>query len=364
MPGAQSRLAKLQSQLAPDLVLLLTDPADLRYFASLPTLLPGENEALLLVTATHARVVQNSFSPLAQNTAIEIKTGFRPKTAGESVRQFLSDIDSAKNTPNRQIQLDYAATLHTTAQSILDACNALACTLKPLDRSPIWKLRMIKDEHERAHSRTAAQITAQTMRHAQSLLKTGITERELQFEIDAALRTHRADNAFPTIVAFGAHAALPHHQPTDTALIEESCVLIDMGARVRGYCADMTRTVWFGQTPSATFSQIETAVMTAYDTALRAVQNGASADAVDGAARSSIRRAGFADHFIHTTGHGVGLTIHEPPSLNSQNTTPLAAGMLLTIEPGIYLEGECGYRHENTVLVQSNPDTPADILTQ
>ncbi len=140
-------------------------------------------------------------------------------------------------------------------------------------------------------------------------------------------------------------------------------VLWDFGATVNGYRSDMSRSFWFGKTPSADFKKVKKLVHQAYEAAVKTLVVGSAGTApkenssartaqlVDQAARELITAAGFGAQFIHTTGHGVGLDIHEPPSLNWKSPAPLKPGMVVTVEPGIYLEGNLGYRHENTVIV-------------
>jgi Xaa-Pro aminopeptidase len=179
-----------------------------------------------------------------------------------------------------------------------------------------------------------------------------------QLEI-AMLEAGSTGPAFPTIVAIGEHGALPHHQPTDRVLQPDEPILIDFGATYQGYRSDITRTVWIGDQVSDAFTKYEQLVRQAYTASLALLSHPTestpftppTAGMLDQAARQVIATAGYGAEFIHTTGHGVGLDIHEQPSLYQGQPTPITPGMVITIEPGIYLTGTMGYRYENTILV-------------
>ena len=165
--------------------------------------------------------------------------------------------------------------------------------------------------------------------------------------------------SFDTIVASGERSALPHGRATTARLPKKGFVTLDFGVLLDGYCSDMTRTVHLGR-PKSDVRSVYDSVLEAQRAAVAAVRAGVEAGAVDEAARSVLRNAGLADHFSHSTGHGVGLEIHEGPRIAAKQTTRLAAGMVITIEPGVYLPGRFGVRIEDTVLVTKNS---AEILT-
>lgn len=186
-------------------------------------------------------------------------------------------------------------------------------------------------------------------------LKEGITEIEVKKRISNLFELNNIlDLAFPIIVAFGPNSALPHHQPGEKILQNNMTVLIDIGAKVSDYCADMTRTIWFGKQKSERFIEIESIVLQAYKEVINKMDDrktSIKANDLDNAARTYIVSKGYGNQFIHTTGHGLGLSIHEPPSISWSNQTNIEPNMIITIEPGIYLNDEFGYRYENTVLV-------------
>jgi Xaa-Pro dipeptidase len=182
----------------------------------------------------------------------------------------------------------------------------------------------------------------------------GVTELQLAEECEVLFKKYGSNQlAFPPVIAFGSHTALPHHQPTNTALKKEMAVLLDIGGRVDGYCGDMTRTWWFGDVVPEEFTKLEKIVLEAYAAGLAAVHVGCGSDEIDQQARNVIDKAGYGKYFIHTTGHGVGLEIHEQPSVYFKKKVLLPEHAVFTIEPGIYLDGKFGYRYENTILIEA-----------
>jgi Xaa-Pro dipeptidase len=179
----------------------------------------------------------------------------------------------------------------------------------------------------------------------------GVTERELALELELAMRRAGADDrSFETIVAFGENAAEPHHDPTDRPLRRGDVMKLDFGALVDGYHSDMTRTLMIGE-PSDTQSRMYDVVREAQAAGVAAVKAGAEARSVDEACRSVIREAGWDQAFLHATGHGVGLDIHEPPRVARTADAMLADGQVVTVEPGVYLAEHGGVRIEDTVVV-------------
>ncbi len=184
-------------------------------------------------------------------------------------------------------------------------------------------------------------------------LRAGMTERELAVGLETAMRSAGADDrSFDTIVAFGEHAAEPHHHPTDRPLRRGDVVKLDFGAVAEGYHSDMTRTVALGD-PGSEIRELHQLVAAAQAAGIRAVRAGAAEREVDAAARSVIEDAGHADRFPHGLGHGVGLEIHEEPRLHWTADDVLPEGTVVTIEPGVYVPGLGGVRIEDTVAVTS-----------
>jgi len=212
-------------------------------------------------------------------------------------------------------------------------------------------LRQVKDEDEISIMREAALVGCQLFEHILGFLGPGISEIEVAAELEHQARLLGAEGmSFETIVASGPRSALPHGRATTLALPRRGFLTLDFGVILKGYCSDMTRTVFLGK-PKARERQAYQAVLEAQEAAVAAVISGVSCGEVDEAARSVLRREGLAEAFSHSTGHGVGLEIHEPPRVGAGQPARLLPGMVITIEPGIYLPGEFGIRIEDMVAV-------------
>ncbi len=224
----------------------------------------------------------------------------------------------------------------------------------------IEKLRMVKDAAEAAKIRRSVATNSKAFEAAKKRIKPGVKENDVAAEIDYQMRRHGAEGtAFETIVAFGERSALPHAHPTGKRLEKDELVLIDMGSCQDGYTSDMTR-VLFLDKPKAKIAALYKAVLEAQLAAIDAVREGVTAQQVDRAARQVLAAHGLDKQFTHSTGHGLGLEIHEPPRVGKKEKTKLAEGMAITIEPGAYLEGVGGVRIEDTILVTK---TGCEVLT-
>lgn len=226
----------------------------------------------------------------------------------------------------------------------------------------VEQLRVVKDETEvdALRQACAAADSALVELIERGGLRPGRTELEVARELEERMRTHGAAGpSFETIVATGANSAVPHHRPTAAVLATGDFVKLDFGALVDGYHSDMTRTLVLGA-PADWQREIYDLVAVAQAAGRHALMPGAEVRAVDGAAREVIERAGHGEHFVHGLGHGVGLQIHEAPALSKLGDGKLAAGMAVTVEPGVYLAGRGGVRIEDTLVVR---DTAPELLT-
>jgi len=223
----------------------------------------------------------------------------------------------------------------------------------------VERLRMVKSAGELAAIRQSVVTNSRALDAVLGHFQPGVTEMELAGEIEYQMRKLGAEKpSFDTIVASGARSAMPHAHPTKAA-IERGALLIDMGAFENGYASDMTRTFFVGKAPRAAV-RIYKAVLEAQLAAIDAVRAGVKAGQVDRAARNVLKAHGLEQAFMHSTGHGLGLEIHEPPRIGKKEQTRLEAGMAITIEPGAYVEGAGGVRIEDTVIVTA---TGCEILT-
>jgi Xaa-Pro aminopeptidase len=216
----------------------------------------------------------------------------------------------------------------------------------------IEKIRIIKTAQEIKLIKKSQQINEKTFCKAIKLLKPGKTEKQIAWEIQKVAHELKADDlAFPPIVAFGSNSGSPHHQNTNKKFQKGDIVLIDMGMKYKGYCSDMTRTL-FTKTPTPIQQQIYQTVLEAQKSAIKEVKAGMTGAQTDAIARKIIKKAGFEKNFTHSLGHGVGLEVHEAPNISKENKKPIPVNSIITIEPGIYLEKSFGIRIEDMVLVK------------
>ncbi len=217
----------------------------------------------------------------------------------------------------------------------------------------IERLRAVKDSGELVLMREAAKLISEVFAGVLPKIKPGITEIALAAEIEYAIKENGGSGpSFDTIVASGARSAWAHARPTRKPLRKNELVVVDHGAILRGYCSDLTRTVFLGRAP-ARIRRLYHAVLDAQEAARQAIRPGVTAGAVDAAARRTLKRHRLAQYFTHSTGHGLGIEIHEMPRLGRGEETVLEAGMVVTIEPGVYIEGLGGIRIEDDVVVTS-----------
>ncbi len=251
--------------------------------------------------------------------------------------------------------------------------NLRHITLIPT-KNRIEKIRMIKRKDEIENIRKAARLTDECFEYIVGKLKTGVIEAEIAWEIEAFIRKNGAELAFSPIVAFGKHSSQPHYQIPQFSLKrshlfrlqKRDIALLDFGARVNGYCSDMTRVVFVGK-PKAEWLRAYKTVLQAQEAVLeylraqgRALNSQRFGKKVDQLARAITKEAGY-QTFPHSLGHGVGLAIHEAPRLTYKKNTALKPGMVITIEPGIYIEDQYGIRIEDLVLIK---DQDIEIISK
>ncbi len=225
----------------------------------------------------------------------------------------------------------------------------------------VASLRARKDVAELAQMRKAAILASEVVQYAIGLLKPGVREFEVAAEIEYQMRKRGASGAaFESIVAFGARAALPHARPTAKRLRKNELVVLDLGAILGKYCSDITRTVYVGKAPARIRLWYQ-AVLEAQAAAIQAIAPGKSSGEVDAAARGVLAAYRLDQYFVHSTGHGLGLEVHEDPRLAKGQKTQLALGNVVTIEPGVYIAGVGGIRIEDDVSVQQGRN---EVLTR
>ncbi|MGD0271877.1 MAG: Xaa-Pro peptidase family protein [Candidatus Sulfotelmatobacter sp.] len=220
----------------------------------------------------------------------------------------------------------------------------------------VERARMVKDDGELALIRAAVELGATLFDRALEVMRSGVRETDVAAEMEYAARLAGAEGmSFATIIASGARSALPHGRATEQAIAPGGFVVCDFGVILGGYCSDQTRSVWVGRASGASGNEARgayDAVRDAQESAIASVRAGVSAGEVDAAARKVLQKAGLGRYFTHSTGHGVGLEIHEAPKIAAGQKEVLQPGMVITIEPGVYLPGKWGLRIEDMVAVR------------
>jgi len=225
----------------------------------------------------------------------------------------------------------------------------------------VERLRAVKDEDELLRMTEAAQLISRVFEETLPLLQPGVLETQIAAEIEYRMRKRGASGAsFETIIASGPRSAWPHARPSPNPLMKNELVVLDQGAILRAYCSDMTRTVFLGRCPDQ-LKQMYAAVLKAQQAAKAAIRPGVEAGRVDKAARDVLKRHALSRYFTHSTGHGLGLEVHEIPRLGRGDSTRLETGMVVTVEPGVYVQGLGGIRIEDDVVV--TPHGARDLTT-
>lgn len=247
---------------------------------------------------------------------------------------------------------------HTKMQKTYDTLST-GIELVPVENM-VEDIRVVKQDIEIQATRRAIAVAELAFEKMMRALQPGMTEKEVAWTLEKNMREAGADSlSFPTIVASGPNSALPHAIPTIRRIRKGEPILFDWGARLDGYCSDTSRTVVIGE-PQEPFRRVFDTVVEAQRKATAAIHAGASTKRVDSQARQYIDAQGFKGRFGHALGHGTGLMVHEPPRLSPLSDTVLAEGMLVTVEPGIYIPDWGGVRVENQVVVRRDK---AEVLT-
>lgn len=258
-----------------------------------------------------------------------------------------------QNQQIRRCGFESHYTLHATAAMLTKMAKQIDMELVALT-DLVEKLRICKDEAEQAKIEQAVLLNEEIFQEVFAELRPGMTEIEVALRIENSMRRKGAERpSFDTIVAAGPNSAQPHAVPGPRPIQAGEPLVIDMGLILAGYCSDMTRTVVLGE-PDQKTKEIIRLVRQAQQAGMAAVRAGMTGREVDEAARTIISEAGYGNNFGHGLGHGVGLAVHEAPGLSPRSRKKLKAGMVVTVEPGIYIEGWGGVRLENMVVVEED----------
>ncbi len=239
----------------------------------------------------------------------------------------------------------------TMYRQLSDSLSQSSLQLVPVD-GLVESLRAIKEAEEIELIVKAVELTDKAFEYIEGIIRPGMTEKEVAWKLEKFQRQHGSQTlSFDIIVASGPNSALPHAKPSQRKINSGEPIVIDMGARVGGYCSDFTRTLCLG-VPDDTFKKVYDTVLGAQLTAIALIKEGMSGGEADSFARTVITEVGYAEAFGHSLGHGVGLAEHEQPRLGPDSTEPLTSGMVFSIEPGIYLPGWGGVRIEDLAVME------------
>jgi Xaa-Pro aminopeptidase len=342
-----SRLRALRGKMAEQEIeaLLITHLADVHYLCAFT----GSNAALIVTAKKAVLFTDGRYTAQARQETQGARVVIAKKSALKEACALLESL------LGRKAQAAYDPE-HTTVADLATMRSAISGGRRrgffvPLERPVVSELRMVKDADELKRMTEAAVLGNRIFDAILPHIQTGVPETEIAASLEFFARSMGAEGmSFETIVASGPRSALPHGRATSHKTPRNGFVTLDFGVILKGYCSDMTRTVCVGK-PGAAERSAYDAVLDAQEAAVAAVRSGATCGEVDEAARGTLRRAGLAKYFTHSTGHGVGLEIHESPRVGAGQTMELKPGMVITIEPGIYMPGKFGIRIEDMVVV-------------
>lgn len=333
--------------------LFISDQYNVTYLTGFTGLAPNEREGFLLVTKNNAYLLT---FPTYFGLYEKGGDGFTTLniTHSQKLTGRLSEIIRKEKIKSFGFEKD-----NLTVAELSSLQNKLKIKLTETVGT-VEKLRVIKDETELQNIRQAAKITDQAFDFIKTKITAGVTEKELALELEFFIKKHADDIAFLPIVAFNANAAIPHYLPNNRQQItDNSLILLDFGAKVNNYCADMTRVVFFGK-PNNHRLAIYNTVLQAQKLAFDSLKINIATSEPDKIARDYIKSKGFPE-YPHGLGHGVGLAIHEAPRLKIESEEILKENMVVTVEPGIYIKDYCGVRIEDLVVLKKDG---AEILSR
>lgn len=262
-------------------------------------------------------------------------------------------LDFVKESGKNELFVDF----NKTTMSEAEVYSSLGVTLKNCAEE-LAACMIVKTEDELEKIKKACAIAEKSLKEIVPLIKEGVSESALAAALETRFRVHGATGpSFETIVAFGANAAVPHHETGSARLKKNQCVLIDFGCVYKGYCSDMTRTFFYGK-PDKDFVKAYKAVEDAHVAAQNGIYAGITCVDADKIARDVLVERGYGKYFTHSLGHGIGVNIHEAPGVSPKGKGTLENGMVFSIEPGVYINGKFGIRIENTVTLRDGTVVP------
>lgn len=327
--------------------IIIVSPENRRYFTHFPS-----SDGILIVTKSDALFLTDSrYIEAAQNSVKGCRIK-ELKRLSEQIPDIYKEIGISEMTAPKFLVESNLLTV-SLLKSLRKAFRGVTLSTVGGDKI-IRSLREIKTSDEIESIIAAQRIAESAFNHILNFIKPGVSEKDIALELDFYMLKNGAEAlSFETIAVSGAKTSMPHGVPNDSTVKSGDFVTMDFGAVVDGYHSDMTRTVAVGKISDKQIEVYNT-VLKAQQNALNAVKAGVSTHDADAAARSVIEAAGYGEYFRHSTGHGVGIEIHETPNLSPNSNKNLAAGNVVTVEPGIYIPGEFGVRIEDMVCVTDN----------
>lgn len=353
--NAVARLGRLRNRIVDEglSAMIVSDPVNIAYITGFDGVFDSEDAHAAVVSASGAVLYTDSRYVEAARAAAR-GTDWQVKLVSANLYITLTEDAHAEGMSTLAIEESVPHGRFRFLSSRFDG------NVEAVDQW-VEDLRAVKDAEELERIAAAQQLTDAAFQHVLSLSVCGMTEHELALEIEYHMRKAGSEGvAFPAIVASGPNSALPHAHPTDRVIARGDLVVLDFGARVDGYCADMTRTVCIGAADERQ-REVYDAVRAANEAGTAAVKAGVPGQSVDAAARAVLESRGLGEAFGHGLGHGVGLEVHEAPGVGPRSSKSLPEGSVITIEPGAYLPGFGGVRIENLVVVESGG---ARVLTE
>jgi Xaa-Pro aminopeptidase len=349
-PSRRNRLAARLPEIDAE-AFLVTRLPNVRYLCGFT----GSNGQLLLTADSGVFLTDGRYVEQARREVPDLRRGAYSGDTVPALGRAISDLGVSR------VAFEASGVTYHTFTLLSDLGVDLVPTTDEVER-----LRRAKDADERRALGAAQAIADQAFEGLLAKLVEGVTERQVALDLDVSMRALGAEGvAFDTIVAFGENSSEPHHHPVDRPLAHGDLVKVDFGCVVDGYHSDMTRTVAFGQPPPR-LREVYEVVRLAQQAGVEAVRAGVPCREVDRATRDLIREAGYAEQYRHSVGHGVGLEIHEQPWLRQGSDDLLPEGAVVTVEPGVYLDGVGGVRIEDMVEVTATggrvlPSTPKEL---
>ena len=339
LPPRLQRLADSLDDLALD-AMLVTDEINVRYLSGFT----GDSSYLLVTPQETTILSDGRYTAQIAEQCTGIQAQIR--SSAQLLRDVVKETLAASKAKRVGIEADKVTLAeYRFLESTCESIEFVSTT------AVVEELRMIKDPAEIAATRRAVEIAERVFTELVPTLTSGMTEREIAHDIEHRMRLLGAEGcSFQPIVAAGPGGALPHYHPQDIALANQKSLLIDWGAKFEGYASDLTRTL-HQQDVSDAFKRAYEGVLEAQLAAIDLIKPGVPVREVDAAARAALDRHGILDAFKHGLGHGTGLQIHESPRMSPIGDEILASGMIITVEPGVYYDGEFGIRIEDDILV-------------